>query len=114
MMNPQHSLGDGSAEFSPINADITMLEPGDEHYRQLVQCLPAAVYVCDMQGRVKLFNEAAAELWGRRPVVGRDLWCGSLRIYSLDGTPLSLENCPMAVTLRERRDVSGYEVLIER
>ena len=67
-----------------------------------MQSLPAAVYVCDMQGRVKLFNEAAAELWGRRPVVFHDLWCGSLRIHHLDGTPLPLENCPMAATLHKQ------------
>jgi len=114
MMNPPHAMGDGASALNPPEDVVATLEYGEEHYRQLMQSLPAAVYVCDMHGRVKLFNEAAAELWGRRPVIGRDLWCGSLRIYRTDGTPLSPENCPMAVTLRERRDISGYEVLIER
>src|SRR5580704_12407524 len=114
MMNPPNAMGDSAPALHPSEDIVATLEHGEEHYRQLMQGLPAAVYVCDMRGRVKLFNEAAAELWGRRPVIGHDLWCGSLRIYRLDGTPLSLENCPMAATLRERCDVSGYEILIER
>jgi signal transduction histidine kinase/CheY-like chemotaxis protein len=70
--------------------------------------------VCDIDGQVALFNEAAVELWGRRPRIGRDLWCGSLRIYLPDGTPLAVENCPMAIALRERREVTGCEIVIER
>jgi PAS domain S-box-containing protein len=114
MMNSSHAPRDSAYDLPPPGSELAGLEHSEEHYCQLLQSLPAAVYVCDMQGRVKLFNEAAAELWGRRPVIGHDLWCGSLRIYRLDGTPLSLENCPMAATLRERCDVSGYEILIER
>jgi signal transduction histidine kinase/CheY-like chemotaxis protein len=90
------------------------LQTAEEHYHQLVQALPAAVYLCDIHGRVKLFNDAAAQLWGRQPVIGQDFWCGSLRIFSLDGTPIPLDSCPMAVTLREQREVTGHEVLIER
>jgi PAS domain S-box-containing protein len=114
MLNSSHVLGDGASALHPSEDVVATLEHGEEHYHQLMQSLPAAVYVCDMQGRVKLFNEAAAELWGRRPTIGQDQWCGSLRIHRLDGTPLPLENCPMALTLRERRDVSGFEILIER
>jgi PAS domain S-box-containing protein len=114
MMIPPHAPGDSASAVHPPEDVIATPDHGEEHYRQLMQSLPAAVYVCDMQGRVKLFNEAAAELWGRRPVIGHDLWCGSLRIYRLDGTLLSLDNCPMAATLRERRDISGHEILIER
>ena len=113
-MSSPHFPGDTASELSPNELTPSMFGPGDEHYRQLMQCLPAAVYVCDMQGRIKLFNESAVELWGRRPAIGRDLWCGSLRIYLPDGTPLAPENCPMAMALRERHESCGYEILIER
>jgi PAS domain S-box-containing protein len=83
-------------------------------YRQILQGLPAALCVCDAEGRVTLFNQAAQELWGRAPTIGQDFWCGSWRIYRPDGTPLPLDQCPMAVSLREKRAVRGDEILIER
>lgn len=83
-------------------------------YRDLIQLLPAALYTCDERGRITLYNEAAVALWGREPEVGRDLWCGSWKIYRPDGTPLPLDECPMAVTLREGRAIRGVEIVIER
>jgi PAS domain S-box-containing protein len=86
-----------------------------EHpYRQVVQSLPVALYSCEVQGYITLFNQAAVELWGREPVIGHDLWCGSWRIYRLDGTLLPLEQCPMGIALREGRIVQGEEIIIER
>jgi PAS domain S-box-containing protein len=82
--------------------------------RDIVARLPAALYTCDAGGRVTFYNLAAVELWGREPVVGRDLWCGSWRIYRPDGRPLPLDECPMAVALREGRPVRGEEIVIER
>ena len=38
--------------------------------RDAIQALPAAMYVTDVEGRITLFNEAAVELWGRRPQIG--------------------------------------------
>ena len=90
------------------------LQQSEAHYRELVQALPAAVYTCDERGRVTLFNQAAVDLWGREPEVGKDLWCGSWKIYSPDGTPLPLHECPMAVTLREGRAMCGQAIVIER
>ena len=82
--------------------------------RALMQALPAALYTTDERGRITLYNQAAVALWGREPEVGRDLWCGSWKIYRPDGTPLPLEECPMAVTLRQGRAIRGEEIVIER
>ena len=76
--------------------------------------LPAALYTCDAQGRIEFFNPAAVELWGREPTAGQDLWCGSWKIYNPDGTSLPIDECPMAVALREGRSVRGVEIVIER
>lgn len=81
---------------------------------RLLEALPAAVYTCDREGRVTFYNHAAADLRGREPELGKDLWCGSWRIYRADGSPCSLEDCPMAVTIREGRAVRGEEIIIER
>jgi PAS domain S-box-containing protein len=86
----------------------------EQRYRQLIQGLPAAIYTCDAGGRVLLYNKAAVVLWGREPEVGKDLWCGSWRIYNTDGTLLPLDTCPMAIALKEGRPVFGEEIIIER
>ena len=91
-----------------------VLRERELQYHQLVTSLPAALYTCDAQGRIMLYNEAAVALWGREPKVGKDLWCGSWRIYEPDGTPLPLDQCPMAVAIREGRSIRGKEIVIER
>jgi PAS domain S-box-containing protein len=80
----------------------------------LIDALGVPVYTTDAKGRITLFNEEAAELWGRRPTIGKDLWCGSWRIYWPDGEPLLHDQCPMAVTLKENRPVRGVEIVVER
>ncbi|MDB5974713.1 MAG: domain S-box, partial [Nevskia sp.] len=83
-------------------------------WRRLFEQLPAPVYACDPAGRVIFFNAAAAALWGREPRIGHDLWCGSWHIFRPDGSPLPLEQCPMALTLRDQRAVCDMEIVIER
>ncbi|MHB1179714.1 MAG: sensor histidine kinase [Daejeonella sp.] len=76
--------------------------------------LPLAVYTCDARGYITSYNEAAAELWGRKPDIGKDLWCGSWKIFTLLGEPLPLDACPMARTLKEGVAVKGEEIIVER
>ena len=57
-------------------------------FRELVEALPAAIYMTDANGRITFFNRAAVELWGYAPELGHDQWCGSWRLYWPDGTPL--------------------------
>src|SRR5918996_6306708 len=80
----------------------------------LIDALGVPVYTTDARGRITLFNEEAVELWGRRPTIGKDLWCGSWRIYWPNGEPLPHEECPLAVTLKENRPVRGVEIGVER
>ncbi|MGX9179819.1 PAS domain S-box protein [Mesorhizobium sp. BHbdii] len=94
-------------------ADVGLGVPGIPA-ADLMQALPVAIYTVDGQGRITFFNEAAAELWGHRPVIGRDLWCGSWKLRHLDGRDMAHGECPMAVALREGRDVSWDQAIAER
>ena len=76
--------------------------------------MPAAVYTVDSCGRIVLFNKAAIELWGREPEIGKELWCGSSEIYHADGTPVSKDRSPIAISVREGRSVRGEEVILKR
>lgn len=86
----------------------------DQRQRQLADYLPEAVYSCDMNGRVVDFNMAAVTLWGRAPQPGVEFWCGSKAMYNLDGEKLPHDECPMAIAIRERREVGRVEAMIER
>lgn len=80
----------------------------------LIDHLPIAVYTCDKFGYITFYNRAAALLWGREPEVGRDLWCGSWKIYKPNGDPLALESRPMARALKEGIALEGELIIIER
>jgi PAS domain S-box-containing protein len=81
---------------------------------ELLEALPVAVYMTDAEGRITFFNQAAADLWGHRPELGSDQWCGSWRLYWPDGRPMAHDQCPMALTLKEGRPVRGVEAIAER
>jgi PAS domain S-box-containing protein len=86
----------------------------ERRLHELLHALPAAVYTTDALGRITFYNEAAATLWGCRPVLDSDEWCGSWKLYWPDGTPLPHSECPMAMATKERRPITGYEAIAER
>jgi PAS domain S-box-containing protein len=85
-----------------------------EWSRQLLEALPAAVYTTDAAGRVTYYNRAAIELAGRQPLIGHDEWCVTAQLYKPDGTKLPHDECPMAVALKEKREIRGEEAVLER
>ena len=91
---PQTDQGGGlarliSALVRPVTgpADATT-ETAAEPYRTFLESLAVAVYTTDAEGRISYFNEAAVDLWGRRPELG-EVWCGSLRLFHRDGRPMA-------------------------
>lgn len=54
-----------------------------------------AVYVCDNDGFIVFYNEAAAKLWGRRPEPGKEKWTAAWKTFDEKGkslTPFSTES----------------------
>lgn len=101
-----------------FSIDVTeqkkLVQASESRYRQLIHTLETPLYTTDMEGRITLYNKAAADLWGREPKIGKDLWCGSFQILNTDGSDLPLDTCPMAVCLKEQRPVYGEEILVVR
>ncbi len=105
VLNHRHVLGGHDEDMAANNLYVP----------ELLEILPIAVYTCNAQGYITFYNKAAVELWGREPVIGKDQWCGSWKIYQVDGiTLLPLDECPMARTLRKARSIVGEEIIIER
>jgi len=89
------------------------IRESEQHMRDLLEALPAAVYTTDANGRITFFNKACSEMAGRTPQIG-DEWCVTWRLYSADGTPMAHDQCPMAVALKEDRPVRNVEAIAER
>lgn len=96
-------------------SDVTARRREDERrLSDVLDALPAAVYMTDANGRITYYNEAAVDLWGHRPELGTSEWCGSWKLYWPDGTPMPHDGCPMAMALKQRRPIRGVEAVAER
>src|SRR5947209_11481013 len=85
-------------------------------FRRLLEKLPAGAYTCDPGGLITYFNQHALRLWGRAPKLNDpvDRFCGSFKLFSVDGMPITHAGCWMALALRDDREYNGHEILIER
>ena len=89
------------------------IRDSEQHMRDLLEGLPAAVYTTDANGRITFFNKACINMAGRTPQLG-DEWCVTWHLHTADGAPLPHDQCPMAVALKEDRPVRGVEAIAER
>ncbi len=85
-------------------------------FRDLIENLPAAVYVCNLEGVILAFNKRAIAYYGRTPKVGdtEEKYCGAYKLFNLDGSALPHDQCPMARALKNGQKVIGHEAIIER
>jgi PAS domain S-box-containing protein len=85
-----------------------------ESFTRILGSLPAAIYTTDKAGRITYCNQAAVDLWGRKPILDKDKWSDLWRLHSPDGTSVPLDERPTQIVLNEGRAVRGREALLER
>ncbi len=111
-------LGQLTATFNAMlektQSAVDGLRESEWAHRELVRALPTAAYMCDADGIITIFNDAAVALWGRTPHLGRESWSGAHRIFQPNGTLLPIDQYPIAVALREGRPARGEEIIVER
>jgi PAS domain S-box-containing protein len=93
------------------------LQASEERFRALFTLEPIGVYSCDAEGRLLDFNKRAEKLWGRKPKLRNmgERFCGSFKMFRLDGTSLPHKDCPMSQVLSGKIPVANdIEAVIER
>lgn len=76
--------------------------------------IPVAIYLCDKNGYITYYNNAAKELWGTSPIIGKDRWTGAFKLYEFDGTPIATEKTLSAKLLNTETTETDGNILIER
>src|SRR5262245_44339540 len=107
-------IGNLAGGLANISHAFWAFVQGNARFREIIEALPAAIYTTDAIGRITFYNEAAAAMWGHRPTLGEDQWCGSWKLYWSDGTPLPHDECPMAIALKTRQPVRDVEAVAEK
>lgn len=97
-----------------VGAAASAVTETPESFFEILDRMPAAIYVTDRDGTITYFNRACVELAGRSPTVGSDKWCVTWKLYTLQGEPLPHDQCPMAVAIRDERPVRDVEAIAER
>jgi PAS domain S-box-containing protein len=99
-----------------VGGNAPALNPLLPSSSSFIDSLPIALCVCDAQGRLTQFNARAVEIWGRAPQSGSgaDRYCGSLRMFELDGREIAPEDSPTASVLRSAEGIRDRELLVER
>lgn len=99
-----------------MNGQITGIPKSEQEFRRLLDRLPAGAYICDSEGLISYYNPQAVELWGRVPKLNHpdDRFCGSYKLFSVQGTPIPHGQCWMALALQQDKAFNRQEIIIER
>src|SRR5215213_4951637 len=80
----------------------------------ILDLLPVATCICDLEGRIVQYNERAAEIWGMKPRPGdtHGEFTAACKFFAIDGSPLSQSK--LSEVLETGQPVRDQEVLVER
>ncbi len=97
-----------------VDEAVLAVTSASDSFCEILDGLPAPIYVTDSEGTITYFNNACVELAGRTPECGRDKWCVTWKIFTTDGEFLPHDQCPMAVAIREKRAIRNVEAVARR
>lgn len=97
-----------------LTVAIEAARAGEAAMREALDRLPAPIYTTDAEGRITYFNAACVDFAGRTPVIGRDTWCVTWKLFTEAGEFLPHDRCPMALAIQEKRPVRGVGAVAER
>ena len=83
-------------------------------YKSILDELPVPIYTTDADGAVTYWNRACIHFAGREPQLGEDRWCVTWHLYTTEGDDLPHEDCPMALAIRQKREIRGEVAIAQR
>jgi PAS domain S-box-containing protein len=88
---------------------------GPSFDQALLDAVPIAAYLCDIDGTIIGYNRPAAELWGEepRPVESAKGFAAPFRFTHLDGTCVADAETPLAEALQTGKAVHGREAVVD-
>lgn len=95
---------DSSQPEALLDSAIAAVENGNG-YRSELDGIRVPVYTTDPDGRITYWNRACVEFAGREPQPGKDRWCVTWRLFTLEGVFMPHDECPMARAIKERRSI---------
>ena len=97
-----------------IRVALKAVQGSPDELQQALETIPAPIYLTDAEGWVTFFNSACINFAGRTPVAGQDRWCVTWRLMTEQGQHLPHDECPMAVAIKEKRELRGVVAIAER
>jgi two-component system sensor histidine kinase UhpB len=103
------------SDLTEIDEKEAVLKNKDKQFLDLIKNMPQAMYTCDENGYIQIYNKAAADMWGWEPTLGKDQWCGWKKMVDpATGQQIAPENSPMAKIYQEKQAVFGAQLLVQR
>ena len=96
-----------------LTTALTAIE-GSDDWQTSLDALPVPVYTTDAEGSVTYWNQACIEFAGRVPQLGQDRWCVTWQLYTMAGERMLHEDCPMAETVKTRKEIRGKVAIAMR
>jgi PAS domain S-box-containing protein len=87
-----------------LSTALSAFEAGNG-YAAVLDRLPVPTYTTDAEGRVTYWNQACVDFAGREPQLGKDRWCVSWQLYTMNGERLPHDQCPMAEAIKRRNPI---------
>lgn len=106
-------------DVSPGNNAVNFfkeeLSPGDIPVHLILECLPAAVIICDLSGAIKMYNQAALQLFGQACLTGDPSGRAFFdRFYDLGGKAFSLADAPLEKDTGNGKPGIMLELMVEQ
>jgi PAS domain S-box-containing protein len=97
-----------------VDQALAQLEPCEANLFAALEELPAPIYVTDADGLVVYFNSPCIQFAGRTPIVGKDRWCVTWKLYTDNGDFLPHDRCPMAEAIIKKQPIRNVTAIAER
>lgn len=110
----EHRMRDLEIERRRTPAFSLSLDQALHASDEILELLPVATCICDLDGRILQYNRRAVELWGRAPQPGQthDEFTAASRFYGPSGE--ELPRTLVAEVLRTGRPIRDEEIEVER